>query len=303
MQDFKVIGYMPAWKTSKIEKIRYDVLTHIIYSFAFPDEESLELMIPNLEKASRIIKNAHEKGVKVLLSIGGWNDLGISNKDIMMNVISDDVKIEKVVENIALAVEDLEFDGVDINWGNLAEDIENENAIKEFTKKLKARLKVIDKTLTLSVFGNIVGNRDVVSFEVASSRDEVLQNLDWINVICYELREGVRPSNTNLKITTEFSEAVKLPKEKVVMGIPFFINMSIMAYQDELKKNRAEEAITRDILTCGREMYCISDEEFISKVEWANQNTIGINIWEVTQDFTDIKNSLFTKVKETLNTK
>ena len=301
MQDFKVIGYMPAWKTSKMDKIRYDVLTHVIYSFAFPDEESLEIMIPNLEKANKIVRDSHKNGVKVLLSIGGWNDFGNSNKDIMMSVISEDKKLERFVENIAVAVEDLEFDGADINWGNLAEDVNNEERIKMFTQKLSEKLKSIDKTLTLSVFGNIVGNDDVVSFEVASSSSDTVKNVDWVNVICYELREGVRPSNTNLKITTEFSEAVKLPKEKTVMGVPFFINMSIMAYQDELRKNRAEETITRDILTCGREMYCISDEEFMSKVEWAKQNTIGMNVWEVTQDFNDIESSLFSKVKSVLN--
>ena len=38
--NFKVVGYLPAWKMNKLSKVRYDAFNVLVYSFAFPDEEN-----------------------------------------------------------------------------------------------------------------------------------------------------------------------------------------------------------------------------------------------------------------------
>ena len=303
MRDFKVVGYMPAWKTSKLGKIRYDVLTHIIYSFAFPDGETGDLMIPNLDKANDILAIAHKHDVKVILSVGGWTDFGHSHKDRMISAIEDENDSNRFISNIVSAVYDLTFDGVDLNWGNLDVSKEYEDKISAFTMKLKNELEKVGKTLSVSVLGNSIENNEIVSFEVSACNKNVIDSVDWINVISYENRVGVRKTNTNLKIEEELTKAIKIPNEKVVMGIPFFINMSLTAYSDVLKESMEAENIKNNILTCGREIYCIADEEFVKKVEWAKKNAIGVDVWEITQDFSDVENSLLTKIKDTVGIK
>ncbi|MCQ2977769.1 MAG: glycoside hydrolase family 18 protein [archaeon] len=300
VRDFKVIGYMPAWKTNKITKLRLDVLTHVIYSFAYPDDATLELVIPNLEKANDIIGMAHMNEKKVILSVGGWDDFGSSHKDFMLNAIESEETMDKLINNIVSAAYDLSFDGIDINWGNLGGDLSKQEGIKLFTNKLAKSLKEKNMTFSISVFGNSEGDNDILSYELVTCDKELLDLYDFVNIINCETREGVRQTNTNIKGDIDFSHSVQIPNDKAVMGLPFFVNVSLMAYQDDIKENRNANDLSLDIVTCGREIYCVADDEFINKVIWAHKNAVGLNVWDVTQDFTEADKSLITKIKSTL---
>ncbi len=34
--DFRIVTYFPAWAPERADRLRYDVLTHVIYAFAIP---------------------------------------------------------------------------------------------------------------------------------------------------------------------------------------------------------------------------------------------------------------------------
>ena len=68
--NFKVVGYLPAWKMNKLSKVRYDAFNVLVYSFAFPDEEN-DMVIPNLDFVNTILSSAHQSDVKVFLGVGG----------------------------------------------------------------------------------------------------------------------------------------------------------------------------------------------------------------------------------------
>ncbi|MCQ2749133.1 MAG: hypothetical protein MJ246_03930 [Clostridia bacterium] len=68
--NFKMVGYLPAWKMNKLSKVRYDAFNILVYSFGFPDEEN-DMVIPNLDFVNTILAQAHEKNVKVYLGVGG----------------------------------------------------------------------------------------------------------------------------------------------------------------------------------------------------------------------------------------
>lgn len=288
IKDFKVVGFMPAWKTSKIAKIRMDVFTHIIYSFAYPDDASLDLVIPNLDKALDIIGMAHKEKVKVILSVGGWDDFGTSHKDFMNNALSSEENMDTLIGNIVDASYDLSFDGIDINWGNLGADDSRKDDINKFMAKLSNALKEKDMSLSLSVFGNSIDNNKVVSYELASCQKETIDLVDFVNIINYEKRKGVRKTNTNLKMESELKSEIEVDNNKAVMGIPFFVNVSLMAYQEDIKTAKDTEEMATDLVSCGREIYTMADDDFKAKINWAKNNAIGLNIWEVTQDFQDI---------------
>ena len=56
------------------------------------------------------------------------------------------------------------------------------------------------------------------------------------------------------------------------MGIPFFVNLSMMAYEEDIKNAKENGEIDSEMITCGREVYCIDDDQFKQKVKWAIKN-------------------------------
>lgn len=294
--NFKVVGYLPAWKMSKLSKIRYDAFSHLIYSFGFPDEEN-DMVIPNLDFVNTILAQAHEQKVKVFLGVGGWDVLGNSHVEYMLNAIREEATIDEIVSNICMTVDELTFDGVDISFGNPGEKHGMDDNIKLFMQKLSVELHKIDKELSISVFGNKSEGDDILSYEVSIVADEIIEAVDFVNVINYELREGVRTNNTNLKFTNPFESAKKIPNEKAVFGIPFFFNMSLMAYRNSTELENMQGT---DIVMCGSEAYFASDDALLQKTRWAKDHAAGINIWEMTQDFDNREESLITKIMQVL---
>lgn len=294
--NFKMVGYLPAWKMNRLAKVRYDAFNYLIYSFAFPDEEN-DMVVPNLDFANTVLATAHQSDVKVLLGVGGWDVLGNSHLEYMFNAIRDEATIDNVVSNICMTVDELTFDGVDISFGNPGEKHGMNDNINLFMQKLGAELKKLGKELSISVFGNKSEKDEVLSYEVSLVSDEIIDSVDFVNVINYELREGVRTNNTNLKFTNPFESAKKVPNNKAVFGIPFFFNMSLMAYRNSTE---LESMKGTDIVMCGSEAYFASDDALLQKTRWAKDHAAGINIWEMTQDFENREESLISKIMQVL---
>ena len=73
----RVIGYYPQWVQGSFtpDKIDYSVITHVLHSFAWPDEEGNILHYDNMLSQS-INNTVHENGAKILLVFGGWGQSG-----------------------------------------------------------------------------------------------------------------------------------------------------------------------------------------------------------------------------------
>jgi len=112
-----VLGYYPSWVAHpNAKEIRYDRFTHLAHAFLQSDAEGNlkpDRAIPSPELARR----AHEKNVKVLLSLGGAG----SAKTFRSIVKSDDAR-RRYVAGVCRLVADAAYDGVDIDW----EPTENE---------------------------------------------------------------------------------------------------------------------------------------------------------------------------------
>src|SRR5690349_6878968 len=70
---FRSIGYMPSW-AGNVNSIQYNKLTHINYAFVLPNSNGTLQGVPDGGKLSQLVTLAHNNGVKVSLSIGGWSD-------------------------------------------------------------------------------------------------------------------------------------------------------------------------------------------------------------------------------------
>jgi chitinase len=121
----KVVGYYPQWVVNNLqeEEIEFDVVTHVIHSFAWPDVDGSIFAYDGMF-GSGMSNVVHENGAKFLLSLGGWgNHEGFE-------VVSADVDLrEAFIYNLASILTINDYDGVDLDWEfpDSQEDKENLN--------------------------------------------------------------------------------------------------------------------------------------------------------------------------------
>ena len=192
--------YYTQWENFKPEVLPYDKLTHIIFSFTevignemkFPDD-SLGLMLKKLVK-----KRKQHPHLKVMIACGGWGGSGGFSE-----MARTPGNRKQFVESVVKFIKEYKLDGLDIDWeypgmtgiGNpfIPEDKEN------FTTLMCELREGL----------NEIGEHQVLTFAAAGweeffnhiELDKVMQCLNYINVMSYDLAGGSDPytsHHTNL---------------------------------------------------------------------------------------------------------
>jgi GH18 family chitinase len=110
--QFKVIGYMPSW-AGDVNAVQYSKLTHINYAFLLPTSTGGIQAIENPSKLQSLVSLAHANGVKVMISVGGWNNGDDSGFETLAGNSSYRTTF---VNNMISFVNTYGLDGVDIDW-------------------------------------------------------------------------------------------------------------------------------------------------------------------------------------------
>lgn len=122
---YKMVCYFTNWAWYRKgygkytpDHIRTDLCTHIVYGFAVLDYSSLTIKthdswadIDN-NFYTRVVE-AKNKGVKVTLAIGGWND---SAGDKYSRLVRSAAARAKFIEHVIGFLEKYGFDGLDLDW-------------------------------------------------------------------------------------------------------------------------------------------------------------------------------------------
>ena len=69
--SFRIVGYATDWEGSP-DPAQIEKLTHINYAFLLPKPDGSITGIENSSKLEQIVEQAHVRGVKALISVGGW---------------------------------------------------------------------------------------------------------------------------------------------------------------------------------------------------------------------------------------
>jgi GH18 family chitinase len=187
------------------DHIPYAQLTHINYSFLTPKSDGTFNPINNGWKLKRIVGTARQHKVFVSISVGGWGW-----DDQFEEMAAHPESRSAFVQNLEAFVNEYQLDGADIDWEYPDAGQSSQNFLK-LIQELRDTLP--DKLLTTAV----VSYGDDNGLGIPTESFELF---DFVNVMTYD-----GPDHWSME---QFEKGLAywsrrgLPKEKLVMGIPFY---------------------------------------------------------------------------------
>ncbi len=293
---FKVVGYYPSWEPGKVDTIQYNNLTHINYAFAIPTSDGALLPLENAQTAQYIIQQAHARGVKVLLAVGGWSYNGTPLESTFMAATSTPAKIVQFGNNIIAMAKQYGFDGVDMDWEHPRTDGTSKQQYEDLMVYLSTQLKKDNLLLTAAVLSGVTPD-GVIYWDSAAHTDTVINSVDWFNVMAYDGGDGNRHSTYEFAVMCAkyWRDTRHMPANKVVLGVPFYGRPSWASYAAILQAN--PNAYNTDVsMINGMEAHYNGIPTIQAKTQWACDNIGGIMIWELSQDTTDLNKSLLNAI-------
>ena len=284
-----VAAYFEGWKIWKPEnnlarhtkdEIDYSIITHLLLAFGdiqYDDYENPTIFWlttgADLEKAEidKIISEAHENNVKVILSIGGWNfnDPMVKNNAnhnknlydarhtawIFTTMASKPSFRKAFAESVARYLQVHNLDGIDIDWefpglpsANVLQDGSGSpyNDYENFPLLLKQIKQELDSSshkafdgshLTLSIAVGPNANKNENGKPIGYKWNEMTYLLDWVGVMAYDFHVG-----------SELKTDAHVPFDKDYAG-EFSVKKTV---QDYMFKGVPRDKILLGIATYGR---------------------------------------------------
>jgi chitinase len=257
----EIIGYYPSWKWKTRDnlvtpaRIPYKKLTIINYAFFYPladgtlagrDPVGDDLYLKGEKDAATggykpgtaLVELAHRKGVKVVLSLGGWEE-----SYNFPEVAVSESKRAHFAHSCVEHIKKYNFDGIDVDWEypclvdhkGTPEDKQNYTKLMQITRdSLDAYGKRTGKhyLLTAAFPGTKYGVEQ--SFEM----EQVAAIFDFINVMTYDFNGSwdslsghnsplYAPRNDDPERNVDaafklYTETYRMPPSKINLGVPFY---------------------------------------------------------------------------------
>jgi len=228
------IGYFASFVDPEIKKIPWRHLTHVCHAYLKTDGQG-KLVTDNRMPNPELTKTAHQRGVRVLLSLGGGRTTSGLER-----VTSDQASIDAYVDSVVKLVAENDYDGVDLVW-EFPRNRKTRAGLGALTSALRAKLDARAKAdgrqtpylLTAAVSPSGFFGRWV-------DIESLLKVTDWLHVMTYDMsgpwsRSGghhapLLPSpNDPERDWRSVSQAMDywhkkrgVPKDRLVVGIPSF---------------------------------------------------------------------------------
>jgi GH18 family chitinase len=258
---FRIVAYATDGIIENL--IPYDKLTHINYSFLIPNADGTFVKINNSWKLKLIAENAHAHNVKVLISVGGWG------WDQEFETVAANPGLRAAfVQNLKAFVDEYQLDGADIDWEypDAGDSAQNFLAL---IQELDSAMP--DKEITTAVVSHGENGMGILP--------ETFAIFDFVNLMTYD-----GPDHGTMKQFEQglaFWTARGLPKEKIVMGLPFYGDPNLPYFKIVTEDPSAAQTDTFDYF--GTTFHYNGIPTVQAKTKIAMQQASGIMFW--TLDF------------------
>lgn len=298
--DKVIVAYVPNWiDLAKFsETIDYKKITHINIAFENPTNDAGDLSFNR--KNQPLIDAARKANVKILVSIGGG--AAASNKTLKdrYELLTSKDKRAAFIEKIIAYLDAHNFDGIDV-------DIEGPSIGKDygpFITDLAPVLKAKNKMLTAALSQGYGGDK---------VPKEALLLFDFVHIMAYDgtgpwapNRPGQHSSLDYAKRNVKYWLDRGLPKERAVLGVPFYgYGFGKDAGKDEYKYREiiAKFPGSENTDQAGDTIFYNGIPTIKAKSKLAiDDNLAGIMIWSLDSDATGDK-SLLAAIHATLTAK
>ncbi|MEH7223387.1 glycoside hydrolase family 18 protein [Bacillus sp. JJ1566] len=315
-QSKVLVGYVQDFRDP--DQIDYSKLTHIIFSFVHPTKDGQILFtgdhaVKNLKK---IVANAHKHHTKAMLAVGGWFHMnGGESYDYFSAALANPNSQAKLVDELIEVVERENLDGIDIDFEHPRTDADSKN-LHQFMKILGVKLHANNKELSIAVHSKIHG-QTLTELGYVKYEPTMFQYVDYVNIMAYDgqwdggyFAENLSPYPFTESIVGYWSnlfDAHKLPKERLVLGVPFYgqpadPNIKPVSYE-AIIENNPENAVNDTVNMNGTTYYYNGQTMITRKTELAlNHGFGGMMIWELGLDSkgaNSLTNTLYQSIADT----
>jgi len=163
----------PPWKAEDFNKPEDDVMNMLVKDYSYPTADSGLGLVPEL------ISRAHQKNVKVLLSIPGSEQFN--------PIAGDNRKRAMFARVMAAFVKKYDYDGIEIDWEHTV-DMRQHTALMADLREALNSLKKDDKSSRKYYLTTALHSWRKYSSEEAK---EVCRYVDWVNVMTYDIGGGI----------------------------------------------------------------------------------------------------------------
>lgn len=311
----RIVGYLPLWAVSSYTP-NWNNITHLCLAFGVVQVDGT-VDVTDVRINRHIIDEAHRNDVKVLLSIGGGGTKNFSS------VILDKEKRKILVDELRCVVDELGLDGVDLDYeeweggvgGASESDWEKRAALENLYKELRGKLN--GKKLIAAAVNASWDNGGTGVYNCYSNT--MFQYLDFVSLMIYDFSGPWSGTYTGPHSAWEFYvksirywlENKKLPKDKLVAGVPFYgykflkkncaDGVQSMAYREILEEYPERNAHLSDSVGL---IYYDGIYTIKRKAEYIKEQKLGgIMVWEITQDTEMPDKSLLNQINRILKRK
>ncbi len=259
---FRIIAYVTDGIIESL--IPYEKLTHINYSFLTPKVDGTFNTINNGWKLKLIAENAHAHNVKVLISVGGWG------WDKEFETVAADPSLRSAfVQNLKTFVDEYQLDGADVDWEypDAGQSAQNFLAMMQ-----ELRLAMPDKLFSTAVVSYGENGMGILP--------ETFELFDFVNVMTYDGPD--HGSMEQFERGLSFWNERGLPKEKIVMGLPFYGDPNFAYYKIVQEEPSAAQTDTFDYY--GTTYHYNGIPTVKSKTKMAMEKASGIMFWTLDYD-------------------
>ena len=299
MMGYLIDGYKPT-------KAQFKEMTHVAISFLRAVNSYGDVkMTPGWENLNEVVEAAHANNVKAIISFGG-GDFKVTAE--LMGVKANR---KNLIKNIIAFIREYKFDGFDCDWepswmdDKIEMETVNNSITDHYIKFIKEFREALDNEFGKGskVFTAAILNGNSIRYSAIKQIAHFPQNgwwnyLDWIALMNYDNDLGVKHATFESVFGPKGSIAYwtkfGIPKEKIVIGVPFYARggwgPEWLFYKDVIKMNPLIADTIDHILyskdNVGKKEYGFNGTAIlIKKVEESKRlNLSGIMFWQLAGD-------------------
>ena len=307
-----VIGYYPSWNKAAFDhtKVDYKHLTHIANAFAWPDADG-NLVVPADYLYPELNAAAHENGVLMIMSLGGWG-----NGDGFPGMSATSANRARFIGQVVAFCEANAYDGVDIDWefvSDATEEADFDLFVHELSAALKARTPALLLTMAAPAdayygqwidFERLAGDFDYIGF---MSYD---YHGPWSDHSGHNspLYPDAGDTDGSVDETYQYARQRQVPLAKLLLGVPFygksfdcsglglpFTTSTDYSYAEAMELLAAGWTRTWDatarvpwlLRPDSGMIVCYDDEESVgAKCDYVKtKQAAGVIVWEISEDY------------------